>query len=356
MDKKEVIKLKNEFVDELIKILLMSGQKVEDSDSKYISFIWNGRKCIVYAHKLFEQSGMNFMPVEYSSGDHSDLFYDFDDMIFVDYFNKNYIYKISKHNMYNSINDGVVKKRYLYRLPKFNVLKNQGLCVNIEFEEFKHLNGMEIYNLESLRQQIPSTYNPLVNKLVKQFFEKGTAPWDQLLSMAYEGLALAMNNYDPKRSDMNFTQYAAFSIRNNILTSLDNEIRTVKLSNYAQKKAIEYGESLWNSVSIDALTNKSDNDDHSVNKENILNIYEPAKFDDGDVFEYIYMRLEDEFPQRECIIFYKSFGLKGYEEIKGKDIAKELNISEALVSQKLSKIKNWIRKDRDICEMLQNLM
>lgn len=355
MENKEIIKIRKEIISEVIKTLLMSGQNIEITDSNITPFVWDGRKCAIYTHKTFNQSGQSFMPVEYSVDDHSDFVYDFDDMIFVDYFNKNYIYRIPKINMYNSINNGVSKKRSLYRVPQFDVLKNRGLCVNIELGEFKRLDGMSIYNLDNLRQNVPSTYNPLVNKIVKQFFEKGTTSWDQLLSMAYEGLALAMNNYDPWRSDMNFTQYAAFSIRNNILTSLDNELRVVKLSNYAQKKAIEYGESLWNSVSIDALTSKND-DDHTVNKENILNIYENAKFDDGDVFEYLYMRLESNFPQRECLMFYKTFGLKGYEELKGKDISKELGVSEALVSQKISKIKSWIRKDRDICEMLQNLM
>jgi hypothetical protein len=41
--------------------------------------------------------------------------------------------------------------------------------------------------------------------------------------------------------------------------------------------------------------------------------------------------------------------------MKGKDIAKEFNISEGLVSQKIKKITTWIRKDDAICEMLQNL-
>jgi DNA-directed RNA polymerase specialized sigma subunit len=50
-----------------------------------------------------------------------------------------------------------------------------------------------------------------------------------------------------------------------------------------------------------------------------------------------------------------AFGLNGYEEFKGKEIAKELKISEGLVSQKIKKITKWIKQDADLCEMLQNL-
>ena len=42
--------------------------------------------------------------------------------------------------------------------------------------------------------------------------------------------------------------------------------------------------------------------------------------------------------------------------MKGKDIAKEYNISEGLVSQKIKRITTWIRKDNELCEMLANLV
>ena len=70
----------------------------------------------------------------------------------------------------------------------------------------------------------------------------------------------------------------------------------------------------------------------------------------------MYTRLEENFTQKECEIFYKVFGLKGFEETKGKDVAKQLGVSEGLISQKIKKITSWIRKDNDICEMLQNLL
>ena len=55
-------------------------------------------------------------------------------------------------------------------------------------------------------------------------------------------------------------------------------------------------------------------------------------------------------------MFYMSFGLNGYEETKGKDIAIEFGVSEGLVSQKIKKIIQYIRKDEELCEILANLL
>lgn len=207
---------------------------------------------------------------------------------------------------------------------------------------------------EREKNEFVKQYEPLVNKLTKQFTSKISVEWSIIRSMALEGLVLAMNSYDETRSEMTFTQYAAFRIRNNILTCLDDELRTVKLSNYAQKKAKESGEALFNTVSIDHSV--IDDDDSMKPREIVMGMYEPARFDDGDVYEYLYTRIQAQFPERDCKIFYKSFGLHGEDDMKGKDIAKEFNISEGLVSQKIKKIIEWIRKDTDLCEMFANLM
>lgn len=195
-------------------------------------------------------------------------------------------------------------------------------------------------------------YEPLVCKITYQFSSKTRVSWYDIKSMAYEGLALAFEKYDPERSKMSFTQYAAFAIRNNILTSLDNELRTVKMSNYAQKKAIEHGEAVFNSVSIDRPTR--DDESHSVELK--LNMFYNEKFSDGDVFEYLYTRLEDQFNDRDCKIFYKSYGLHDEDIMKGKEIAKEMGVSEGLVSNRNKKIIEWIRKDTNLCEVLANLL
>lgn len=210
-----------------------------------------------------------------------------------------------------------------------------------------------IATTEKERNELAKQYEPLVNKLTKQYTSRIQVEWNVVKSMAQEGLVIAMNSYDETKSKMTFTQFAAFAIRNNILSKLDEELRTVKLSSYAQKKVKEAGESLFNTVSIDQPIPA---DADIKPREIVMGMYENAKFDDGDVYDYLYSRIDEKFIERDCKIFYKTFGLKGEEEMKGKDIAAEMGISEGLVSQKVKKIVTWIRKDNELCEMLSNLL
>ena len=192
-------------------------------------------------------------------------------------------------------------------------------------------------------------YEPLVNKITRQYTSKLNISWDIVKSMAYEGLALAINNFDSTRSKMTFLQYAGFSIRNNILSSLDNELRTVKLSNYAQKKAVDAGESLFNSISIDQpISEDSDVLPYEIN----INMYEEPDSGQDEVFEYLYECINYNFSKRDQLIFYKSFGLNGYINMKGKEIAKELNISESLVSIKLKQIIKYIKNNKELVNLL----
>lgn len=211
---------------------------------------------------------------------------------------------------------------------------------------YKNLNEFE-------KNSLVKQYEPLINKLVNQFFSKVQCPWEDLKSYAYEGFSIAIQKYDEKKSAMSFSQYAAFAIRNNILTSLNNELRTVKLDAYAQKKMIEVGVSTFNTISLD-----HNSDDESENKVRkiILSTLVKDGFSNGDVFDYLYSRVEDEFSYRDCEMFYRTFGLKDFEVTKNKDIAKIYNISEALSCQRVSRIVKWIRKDTDLCEQLSELL
>lgn len=214
---------------------------------------------------------------------------------------------------------------------------------------------------ENEKNNLVKQYEPLVNKITKQFVDKVNVSWEDVKSMAYEGLAIAMNTYDPERSTMTFMQFAGFAIRNNILTGLNNELRTVKLSAYAQKKAIERGEAVFNTVTLDMTINDSPtrggtNCPGGPKKNDWSNLSVEAKFDDGDIFETLYCKLEDNFPMRDCEIFYRSFGLKDFEEEKGKDIAEYFGISRSLVSIKLKTVISFIQKDDELVEILSNLL
>lgn len=208
---------------------------------------------------------------------------------------------------------------------------------------------------EIQKNELVEQYTPLINKLTKQFFDSNhrLCNWNDIYSMAMEGFALAISNYDETRSTMTFTQYAAYSIRNNILTCLNEETRTVKLSAYAQKVVVANGGTTFNTLSIDRPV---PTDEDRKPREIVMGMYEDEKFSNGDVFEYLYSRLEDQFNRRDRDMFYKIFGLHGYDETHNKDIAKEYGVSEGLVSQRVKKVINWIKQDKDLCEVLSSLI
>lgn len=227
-------------------------------------------------------------------------------------------------------------------------MRKQGKINTSERISFKNADSAE-------RTDLVYKYEPLVNKMVKQYFGKVQIAWDELKCMAYEGLVIAMNNYDPSKSSMTFTQFAAFAIRNNILSSLNSELRTVKLSSYAQHKAEESGQTLFNSVSMSLISGETGGE-NSYSREGRYGLFESAKFADGDVYEYMYARLEAEFGERELDIFYSYFGLRGRKEIALKEIAKKYNVTSGRASQQLNKVIRYIRQDKDLKEMLTNLI
>lgn len=202
------------------------------------------------------------------------------------------------------------------------------------------------------REEMVIKYEPLINKLTAQFYHKIVGSWNDIHSMACLGFVQALNKYDETRSNMSFMSFAAFEMRNTIMTCLTNESRIVKLPFEEQKSLKNNGRSTYNSVSIDHF-NK---DDDTKPRETVMNIAEEAKFADGNVFEYLYKRLEDSFNDIDCQIFYMTFGLNGYKEISNKDIAKHFNLSEGRISQRKKLVIEFIRKDSEMCEMLSNLL
>ena len=215
----------------------------------------------------------------------------------------------------------------------------------------------EMVNLSQKDQsKLIKKYEPLVNKITNQFVQKTKMPWSMIKSMAYEGLVLAFKNYDPKRSELTFLQFAGYSIRNMILTAIYEESRTVKMNQYNVAQATEQGAPIYNMVNFDQLLDDSQERDSSKSIEIKLNLYENEKFSCGNVYEYLYYRIEHKFKQRDCEVFYKVFGLKGFVDEKSQDVAKFYGVSNGLISQIVKKIIEYIKSDNDLCEMLAQLV
>ena len=217
--------------------------------------------------------------------------------------------------------------------------------------------------MDQLKDKEVQQYAPLVYKITKQFVNSVKMPWGDISSMAWEGLILAFKRYDPERSNMTFVQFAASSIRNNILSSIDYELRTVRMSAYAQKKANDMGLPSFTSISMTALSGNqgrsgvaTQDDDCQTSKEYRYNLYEEIKPSYKEIMDELYKRLEDRFSERDIKIFYMSFSLKDYDEYKCKDIAKIFKVSEGRVSQIVKHIINYIKNDKDLKEYLMDLL
>lgn len=350
-----ISKIHNSMVNNIVTNLSIMGENVSKSNEKYFDFEWNGSKCRVFAHKAVGVKKDKIV-FEYASDIKSNKQLGDFKSIFIDYENPLVFYAIDIDTLYKYIDKNLRGKNPTISITNTgDVLQNSGLCLSIGKIEFLNINGIKKYNMNSGTNDIVRQYEPLVNKLTNQFVSKVAISWNEVKSMAYEGLAIAINTYDSEKSSMNFTQFAAFAIRNNILTSLDNELRTVKMSAYNQKKAAEAGETSFSTVRIDYSVGCSD-DDNRKPQEIKLGMFEDEKFSDGDVFDYLFTRLGDKFNERDCEIFYRTYGLNGFDDMTGVEISKLFGLSIASISVINKKIINYIKKDVELCEMLANLV
>lgn len=214
-----------------------------------------------------------------------------------------------------------------------------------------------------LRNAVAKQFEPLVNKIVSQQKKKLKTDWGTLKSMGMEGLAIALNTYDPERSQMTFTQFAAFAILNNIRNCSCLELHTVKLTSYTQSKIKEQaetgegvtGSTTFTSVSISAAMNP-DGDNDNMNRELRYGIYESAKFADGDPMELLKYQVDTHCAPIDAQCFFHYFGICGYDEKQVAELAKEYGVSSGRISQRIKKVIDYIKTDMDVCESLASLL
>lgn len=213
------------------------------------------------------------------------------------------------------------------------------------------------------REHVAKTYSPLVFKIAGQFVGKSSLSKEELVSAGLEGLVLAMNDYktseemevDGKSSTQTFAQYASYRIRFSILDEINKHSRTVSQSDYMRNKD---GESSY-SVSIDGKYGK-DEDGDDIKIDRIMQLSEEPDYDltrkEERQWEKVFKKLEKKFSFRDCNIFYRAFGINGYDKEDGKAIAKSINVSAPFISQTIKKIVNFLRSNDDLLEVLRTIM
>lgn len=202
-------------------------------------------------------------------------------------------------------------------------------------------------NTELERSKLAEKYTPLVKKISNQMFKNYSLEYEEIEGFAWEGFVIAMNTYDPTKSTMSFTSFAAYGIRNAILSGVNESSRTIRVSYYKQKQMKERGEEMPSSIS---LNQHFENEDHLSS----LGFEDDIIFDNP--WELLIQRVKENFDPVWVDIFFSSFGLDGHEVEKGKDIAERLGISGCLVTKRTKKIINFIKNDPELSALLRDLL
>ena len=133
---------------------------------------------------------------------------------------------------------------------------------------------------------------------------------------------------------------------------MTEECRTVRFTSYAVEQARKNGSTQFTTVRID--TSISDSDDMKP-RETKLGMVEQEKFSNGDVFEYLYTRIDEKFNETDRYCFYAYYGLKGMDETQVAELAEMYHVTSGRISQRIKKVVRFIQKDPDLCEMLGSL-
>ena len=213
------------------------------------------------------------------------------------------------------------------------------------------------------REAIAKQYSPIVFKLVQQF--NGNSPLDksELLSAGMEGLTYAMNTFrksDTKDLDdlgkkakaLSFKSYVGWCVRNQILTDINNNSHTVKLGQYHYSKLKDTEGGLPSFMSIDKTR---DNEDFDVDYFADLSTDGSGRRGEDREWDKIIKIISNKFPQRDVTVFLKSFGLGNYEQMKGKDIAKEFKITPPMITIIVKNIINFLKTDRTTKDILSDI-
>ena len=197
------------------------------------------------------------------------------------------------------------------------------------------------------RNELAKKYLPLVKKISNQFLNSSPLEYDEIEGFAWEGFVLAMNKYDPTKSDMSFTSYAAFGIKNAIMNGINSSGQTIAVSLYNRKKMAEKGEDAPTSVSLEK---NFENEDHLLS----LGFEDDVVFDNP--WQIMLDKVKANFDEEHVDIFCSIFGLDGHDVEKGKDIAERLNISGCLVTKRTKKIIDFIKNDKELSSILRDLL
>lgn len=219
---------------------------------------------------------------------------------------------------------------------------------------------------DSGRDRCAKEYAPLVVAIAKKYNGKSSLSLNELISAGQLGLTKAMNDYHKPDSyidvddtipssdkeetkvkkGLSFKQYAGWRIRQQILNDMNDLSRVVRISQYIYQKNKDQDKSSNNfSKSLD---------DAEINDINISTNMKSASYDKEDeMWSKIYKFVDSKFSTRDASVFYQFFGVRGYKQKSGVEIAKSVKLTPARISYIIAKILKTIRQNNQLKQYLE---
>lgn len=232
---------------------------------------------------------------------------------------------------------------------------------------------------EAGRSKVIEQYTPLIHKIINQWIGKSNLGPDDLLSVAYEGITYAMNTFGKRKvrgedgkwveaekdesvAKYSFTQYAGYCILNAIRDEIKHKSHIVRVPASQQSK--ERKDKGFNTKTYAVSGEKKVGHDSSGNSKTLFdyidtgeNGYKGVDSEDLEkLWNYVYTTLDSNFKKRDLEIFYSLFGLNGYKQIKGKDLAKKYGIVPSAITPIKTKIIRFIRSDKKLYDAFNEIL
>lgn len=205
------------------------------------------------------------------------------------------------------------------------------------------------------KSAVVKMYMPLLYKIVNEYVGKSSLGRAELMSAALVGFNDAMNDWRKKDDGRSvpFKTYAGFRARQQILHDINELSHNIANNWYAVKKMGSGADAL----SIDSM---SRNDDGEFNQDHLSMLgIEDANHNltkaENVLMDEFYKFIESKFKQRDVDVFYRYFGLKGYNKEKSKDIAKLVGIAPSNIRRIILDMLNAIKKNKNAMEILSDL-
>ena len=206
------------------------------------------------------------------------------------------------------------------------------------------------------RNSCAKQYMKMVHKIVNSYVGSCRLGKPELMSAGLQGFTDAMNDWrkNGDESAVPFKTYAAYRVKQQILNDINNYSYSLKTNWYGISKM---GSGLLTTVSLDGMSRDEEGDfknDHlkylgAEDKNTNLTGTEE------DNWNALYKLIESKYKQRDIDVFYRYFGLKGYQKEKGKDIAKSLGISPAMITGIINGILKNLKNDSKAMDILVDL-